>query len=435
MTTHRDDSRHTQADAADQRMTHEAGIACSSSSVVGGNRGFDAGGAPVSNTAPANCTDSLSGATVLRVGIDSLYVSCRGQISDKSENLLSVCKELARSDDPAIRAGAFLELAGHRFEVRDRGMGKYAYVLADNWFQLQVAGQSAKSLPMVYCQIRSEALAGEGPKAVLCRLAQVLVELGDVSGSLQVSRADLCADFVTGAELGAFPAAWWVARAAKSGAYSEHGRFTGYTFGQAGDISARLYDKTLECTKSKKTYFDALWRAGGWGGAQTVWRLEFQLKREPLKELGICSTAELLESLPGLWRYCTANWLQLKTPSDDQTRSRWPAHPLWSDLQAADWGEIEKSLYRVRTTREPDEHFLFINGLGSLSSFMAREGIVDPEEAISRYIEQARLYHARFNHGDYETLDAYLLEKARLKATKFNRPLPGVDSGEGEDAF
>jgi hypothetical protein len=100
----------------------------------GGN--LDAGSAPPSNTAPSNCMDSLSGTTMLRVGIDSLYVSCKGQISEKTENLLRLSKELAQSADPDVRAGAFLEFGDHRFQVMDKGKRLFPYVLADNWFHL-----------------------------------------------------------------------------------------------------------------------------------------------------------------------------------------------------------------------------------------------------------------------------------------------------------
>lgn len=391
-------------------------------------------GASPSNTAPANCTDSLSGTTILRTGIDSIYVSCPGTLSEPADNQLRTLKELAQSDDPAVRAGAFLELAGHRFEVRDKGKGRYQYVLADNWFHIQVSARSSASLPLAYCQVRSEALTCEGFKPVMVRLVSVLLELDPDAMTLNVSRVDLCADFVTDFDFSSTPNNAWVCRAVNRNRYEENLILTGFMFGAGGDVSARLYDKTREIDKSKKYFFREVWAEHGWSGHQKVWRLEFQFKRAVLNELRVLTVGQLLDSLDGLWAYGAAQWLQLKVPSSDKTNSRWPLYPVWSALQAAEWTGINRELWRVKTTREPDDHFLYVNGLGALSSFMAKEGLTDPERAMQRYLGEARRYHQHRSGGVKKALDLYLLEKTRLKATRFNKPLPGLDGGE-EDVF
>ncbi|EIF42585.1 hypothetical protein DOK_12852 [gamma proteobacterium BDW918] len=397
----------------------------------GGN--LDAGSAQPSNTAPANCTDSLSGTTILRSGVDSLYVSCKGQISEKTEHLLRVSKELAQSADPDVRAGAFLELGDHRFQVLDRGKGRFPYVLADNWFHIQVSSRDAASLPMVYCQIKSEVLACEGLKSVLLRLGSLLLEFSDDVAVLEVSRVDLCVDFVTLVEIGEIPDNYWVRRAASLSRYSKHGVFTGLMFGAGGDLSARLYDKTREIKeKSKKYFFYDLWAAEGWDAESQVWRLEFQFRRSVLNELSIKSMGDLVDGLGSMWAYACGSWLQLCEPTNDSTRSRWPLHPLWSFLMTADLGGVARTLWRVRTDRAPDDHYLFIHGLAGLSSFMAKEGISDVDKAVDQYINEARRYHYGRTLTDRKALDRYLLEKARLKATKFNKPLPGIVGGEGD---
>ena len=390
-------------------------------------------GAPPSNTAPSNCTDSLSGTTILRAGIDSLYVSCKGRISENTEHLLRLSKELAQSPDSDVRAGAFLEFGDHRFQVMDKGKGRFPYVLADNWFHLQVSSRDATSLPMVYCQIRSEVLACESPKSVLLRLGGLLLEFSDDVAVLEVSRVDLCVDFVTSVDLGEIPDNYWVRRAASLNRYTKHDVFTGLMFGAGGDLAARLYDKSREIKeKSKKYFFYDLWASEGWDAESQVWRLEFQFRRPVLTELSIKSMGDLMDGLGSLWVYACGSWLQLCEPTNDKTRSRWPLHPLWSFLMAADWGGVVRSLWRVRTDRAPDDHYLFVHGLAGLSSFMAKEGISDVGKAVGQYIREARRYHSGRTLTDSNALDRYLLGKARLKATKFNKPLPGIDGGEGD---
>lgn len=395
---------------------------------------FNVGSAPPSNTAPANCTDSLSGSTILRSGIDSLYVSCKGRISQKTENLLRLLKDLAQSPDCDVRAGAFLELEDHRFQVMDKGKGRFPFVLADNWFHLQISARDATSLPMVYCQIKSEVLSCEGPKSVLVRLAKLLPLLSEEVSVLEVSRVDLCADFVTDIELGQIPDHCWVRRAASLNRYTKHDVFTGLMFGSGGDLSARLYDKTREVKeKSKKYFFYDLWTLNGWNAESTVWRLEFQFRRAVLAELSVTSIGDLMDSLDSLWGYACTSWLQLCTPTNDKTRSRWPLHSLWEMLSEADWGGVTRTLWRVRTDRAPDDHYLFVHGLAGLSSFMAKEGIADVDDAVEQYMVEARRYHSGRTLDDQWALDRYLLGKAALKATKFNKPLPHVDGGEGDE--
>ncbi|MBD2859959.1 replication initiation factor [Spongiibacter sp. KMU-158] len=392
--------------------------------------GTDGGGAPLSNTAPSNCTDFLSDVSILRSGIDSLYVSCPGQITPEMEDRLQCLKESAQSVVAELRASAYLDLEGHRFEVKAQGKGLYSFCLVDNWFHLQISSRGSESLPMLYAQIRSEVLTCEGVKPVLLKLVRIAQALDSAAGGFQVSRVDVCTDFVTKLDPGKFPQEWWVGRIAKLNRYSEHGRFSGYTFGAGGDLSCRLYDKTLELTKSKKEYFYQVWTLNGWDLESKVWRLEFQFKRPVLKELDVCGVTDLLGDLAGLWDYATREWLQLKLPSLDQTRSRWPTNPFWVCLQEADWGEIDRHLWRVKTEREPQKHQLFVNGLGALSSYMAMTGVVDVDTGVQRFIRDARRYHVT-RKGYERALDDHLLEKINEKAKRFNK-IRSESSGEPE---
>jgi len=58
-----------------------------------------------------------------------------------------------------------------------------------------------------------------------------------------------------------------------------------------------------------------VWKRYGWTPGATVWRLEFQFRRETLRGLGIGSFAELEASLGCLWAYATQSWLRLADPA------------------------------------------------------------------------------------------------------------------------
>jgi len=86
----------------------------------------------------------------------------------------------------------------------------------------------------------------------------------------------------------------------------------------------RLYNKSLEIQKSKKDYLLPLWEASGWSGVADVWRMEFQIKREFLANVGLKRPDQIAELSPAIWKYATSNWLQLVTPTEDSNESRWP---------------------------------------------------------------------------------------------------------------
>lgn len=90
-------------------------------------------------------------------------------------------------------------------------------------------------------------------------------------------------------------------------------------------------------------------------------------------------------------------------------------------LQAADW-RGNKILKRVDVEkgRPPNDRSLFINGLGGITSFMAREGITDPIEGPNAYLQAARHYHDNREHITGTDFFGYLNEKVKAKARGFN---------------
>ncbi len=389
-------------------------------------RGTDrvAAGAPPSNTAPSNRIESENESRIVHTGIDSLYLSYAGELKPDVEQDLESLKLLAQSEDPQEQAGAVLSLCDHRFEVKDKGKGRYPFVLQDGVFHLQLSRAQAKSLPMVYAQIGSEALTRTGVKYTEIALNNLVSVLGTTRAPATVSRVDLCADFVTGVELEGIPRNAWINRANKRSSHEDRGRFSGLTFGMGGALSARLYDKTLEIEHSEKTYLYDVWNEGGWAGEFPVWRLEFEFHRTVLREFWITTVEELLALRAALWCYAM-HWLRLVVPSPtDNTKERWPNHPLWDVLLQADWGvERGEPLTRTRKTRPPSDKSLFVNGLGALTSYMAREGITDFDEGYRRFGIDAHEYHRLQSQRTGKTLSTYAREKVQGKARRFNTHL------------
>ncbi len=100
-----------------------------------------------------------------------------------------------------------------------------------------------------------------------------------------------------------------------------------FTFG-TGDIVLRVYDKIEEIKqKSNKVWFYTLWGQDG-----NVWRIEWQVRKEILKDFSIATFDDLKSQIGDLLRYLSTDHTSIRVPTDDSNSSRWPLHPLWVDL-------------------------------------------------------------------------------------------------------
>jgi hypothetical protein len=295
-------------------------------------------------------------------------------------------------------------------------------VLEDNWFSIQLSNSSASLLPLAHVQIRSEYLTAVGPEEALRTLDHMITAFGQRQGPAVVSRVDLFVDFVGDHDLTAQPGFAWVKRCKKRDIHEENNRVTGISFGPGNEISARLYDKSLEILKSNKMYLRPLWVANGWrGDTETVWRMEFQTRRDALPEALKGAAVNVLPKLGAWWHYLATDWLRLALPSDsDETRSRWPTHPVWEAL-AHVW-ELPPDappMTRAPKSRPPTDETIFKAGLWGLTAFMAREGITELDEGFGEFLHALGAYFDGTDKG-YTNLRDYLARKSRLKARRYN---------------
>lgn len=388
-------------------------------------------GTPPSNTVPLKYNPDKS--KLLRFGVDSLYLSYPGVMSEDWDRKLSRLKELAQQEDDLSQSIAQVTICEHLFEVKDKGAGRFSYVLTDNAYRIQASNSRSKSLPLAYVQISSEYLSHAGIEKAEEGLRYIVNSLGLVNEPANISRVDLYADFCADYQMDAFePLRDWVTRVETMSLHYSYGKFSGWSFGSGGDIVARLYDKTLEIEKkSHKFYLHDLWKEQGWDGTSQVWRMEFEAKRNALVSLQLPKLANLLPNQAALWRYLTENWLRLTVPVEtDSNRARWNNHPLWDFIAAAFDTESEQTkLQRFNPARLPEDERLFVHGLGGITSFMASRGIEDLGEGIGEYLHQAKAYHVTRSGFQHDGMERYVGRKVKAKNRRYNtvnnvQPLP-----------
>lgn len=411
-------------------------------------------GAPPSNTAPHNSIDlerknkdkeKENGFRLLRVAVDSLYLSFPGELAPPIQAALAKLKSYAQSPDIEEQCKAQYPLGDHIFEVKDKGAQRFPYVLEDNAYRIQLA-RSGKKLPMAYVKVSAEYLAHKGPLAVQQELSKLLLELGSLTGNNLVSRIDLAVDFCSPVVMDSWHRSAWVGHATEIHSYSKDQVFTGWTIGMGGRIGCRLYNKIQETVHSGKTWALNLWLPMGWNPGEDVWRLEFEFKREFLKERGLSSLDSVLDNLNGLWSYATTEWLRLTVPNEsDSTRARWPTHELWQSLASVDWETSEGVLLdKCTLARNPTELRLITVVLGALTSYMALHNIDDRNEAIDQISTKLYEHYSKIAAQKELSFDEYLAYRIAVKSREFNSAInaPGlVDNlkqdfqDEREDAY
>lgn len=379
-------------------------------------------GAPPSNTAPSNYINIEKSSQILRFGVDSLYLSYQGDLASDWDQRLEGLKLAAQSQEDVEKSLAQVKIGNHLFEVSGKGQQRFPYVLVDNCFRIQLSSASSKSLPLAYVQLSSELLTTLSVQEAVKNLNVIIHTFGQVTGEPQISRADIFVDFTYPIAMDSWHPLNWVTRAHKIWSHYERRLFSGWSIGLGGNISARLYNKTLELEKSKKDYLKPLWLMAGWDGLCPIWRLEFEFHREALKELGILEISPLLSRIADLWRYACMDWLRLSIPNNnDSNQTRWPTHPLWEFLNAVDWNNQQSTtLKRIRKERIPHDDSLYINGLGGITSFMARHGIEDLGEGFAEFLVHAEQFHEHKGRKQDKGLSHYIHDKVKAKARKYN---------------
>lgn len=359
----------------------------------------------------------------LRWGVDSLYLSYPGQLSESVDTELRALKKLAQARDD-LAAKAQYKLGDHIFEVKDKGTRLFPFTLDDNAFQIHLSGHNAKSMPMAYVRVSSGYLSHKSPAEAEAHLRSLLYPLGDVSPP-KVSRVDLFVDFASSVDMESWNRNAWVTKASSVSQYAQDQTFTGWLIGAGSALMARLYNKQIEIQKSGKTYLEPLWREAGWDAIQPVWRLEFQFKREVLDQLGLNSLPGVLDNLNGLWSYVTTEWLKLTIPSDsDKTRSRWPIHPLWMDVASIDWESQGGALLREYTPyRAPSKAWIGQRALSLMASIGALDSVKEFEAALAALGDAAFAQLAE--QADFKGLHHvnHFVEKVEILNRKYNTAL------------
>ena len=204
-----------------------------------------------------------------------------------------------------------------------------------------------------------------------------------------------------GRSLSTMPTASSAARDARR-TYEVGGTLTGFEFGsrKTKTLLARLYDKTADVAAKDTGWWHEVWSERYIPGLP-VHRLEFEFGRQSLVEFDLNTPDQVLGAAGDLWAYATGEWLTYRSPTGDQTCSRWPLAPEWQQVQAATLGHRAVGLERLRLARRSTSIEKLLPGLtgylASLGALIGTEGIDDTLGAIGHHLHTYEIVsHTQF---------------------------------------
>ena len=236
--------------------------------------------------------------------------------------------ELAAQKESMVRAKVTkpkpIQIGSEEFLIASHGTSSgYPFVIENDAFMIQFGEYNR---PNFFVKFRSIALWHYGALALHHRLLDWAQSIGMMPYQPErLSRVDYAFDYYL-PEID-FDEDSFISLAAKDTQYRKNGKVQNFEFG-SDLVKLRVYNKVDEINeKSKKTWFFKLW-----GMDQDVWRIEWQIRKDQLRKLGISSFESLDERQGDLLRLLTKEHTTLRIKSTDSNRSRWAMHPLWENL-------------------------------------------------------------------------------------------------------
>ncbi|MDW3213117.1 MAG: hypothetical protein R8G01_03910 [Ilumatobacteraceae bacterium] len=262
----------------------------------------------------------------LASGIDALYLSARGTVPQMLLDELEQHRTTAHDTETPVDT----TLGGYLVRVLGSGWGKYRYCAQHELARIGIT--HSERLPAVRIQPTALALHSLGPAQTVLFVRNLLDAAGVVDATLSVSRLDLHSDWQH-LPIDADERTSFVTYSDRRALYEVDDQLTGLNFGKRGGaVYARVYDKTRESTDHGHDYWPKLW-GPAFDPNLPVIRIEFEFTRDGLREFGVNTPEEAFDMTGALWAYATHQWLTLRIPSGDETRSRWPLDPRWAAVQ------------------------------------------------------------------------------------------------------
>lgn len=285
------------------------------------------------------------------------------------------------------------------------------------------------TMPSLFVELGSVALMQYGHVALWEDVQRLLGELGFSRTRDVPSRVDICVDR-PGVSMTEYACLYdherYVCRACTDQKWRDRKKVTGLGFGKG--IHCRIYDKLKEVESQPEKYAVLLERRYGGVRPASAVRVEFQLRRDEMKDqFDVKDTADLFAKLGSIAKFLTEDWLRFTEKTVDRKNNHQGLAGVAAEWEAvkADFAEAFSGsdlAAEKRAVQAPRPKALVKQAWGCLLAAMAAEG------------------NLTMDYGEFlASLEDRLTEAApqewhvqlRLKAAEFAAQFPGVVCGPG----
>lgn len=314
------------------------------------------------------------------------------------------------------------------FDVAQYGSNGYEWLLtaADmtwkvgNWLE-------PTSRPSMMIEIRAETLWTIGPWAAVDRIRRLVEHVGGNVVEVKVNRLDVCMDvMLDDGEIRSSMTDENIVCRSKDTTNRYHMRKINAIEigGISSTLKARIYDKPLELKKSGKDWQWAVWGMEGPEDLpkdKRIFRVEFQLRREKLKEVGYGDLSDVLERIPDLWDYLTRKWLRF---ADDSSKhhTMQTVLPWWEIVQRSyTRGHKLCTVIPAKAVKATEKQML-AQILGVFTSLLALNDQESDPESEMDHLQIGLALEVVRNHAEDRGLDGReLAHVIRQKVAKHRR--------------
>jgi len=271
-------------------------------------------------------------------GIDTMALSVTGIWKNHEwfscfRKMKSEAQEQSEDVNGIINTGGGSEW---HFKMQPNGSHGYEWLLVSNDFVLRIGRWTTKhTRPNAMIEIRSEMLWRMGAVKAKNQIIDMLAGMGLEIETVKPSRVDLCLDMLV-------PKSMWnknlidyaVTKAFDRTIHMRQGEsIKGISIG-SGKLVARIYDKPLEIRqKSGKIWMFDIWGLDEIPKEKIMARVEFQIRREAIKEMKIDVIGDFFEQEKGVWLYCSEKWLKFQDNIEAKNRRSRRTLEWWIEVQ------------------------------------------------------------------------------------------------------
>lgn len=329
-------------------------------------------------------------------GMDTIHCSYHFGISNSVIDFaeLRVFKEELRQS--RLKREKLITLGGKEFMLQPYGTRSgYPFVIEDRDFRIQLGEYNR---PNFFVAFKSEALWDKSPWELNDEFLAWAKSIGlfIVEGE-SLSRVDYSFDYYLPKV--DFDEDSFLVRSKKDCKYRENKEPQTFAFGQGTDIMLRVYNKVDEIIqKSGKVWFFDLWERD-----TDVWRIEFQIRKEVLKDYGIIAFEDLITNSGDLLGYLVETHATLRVKGESDNQASWPLHPLWVDLQnqvhEIGFGKARKRVDRqlsieARKKRMAISMLGYLKRFGSFRSYELGEEFATLDESLAYFKDEIDKIHS-----------------------------------------